>query len=142
MWVGEIKLEKKVELNWWKETVWREKMGLRNFPLSYSFSLYTTFSSPSLLFTTFIFTLPPYRPQVMSHDMKKDGQLLFRFRSKYFPEDVTEELIQDITKVWERGGWGCMGDRRMGGCGGVEKFVKLGEVLLGAIYVTEEFVRW
>ena len=37
--------------------------------------------------------------QVMSHDVKKDSVLSFRFRCKYFPEDVTEELIQDNTKV-------------------------------------------
>ena len=35
----------------------------------------------------------------MSQDMPKDQDpLLFHFRAKFFPEDVTEELIQDTTQ--------------------------------------------
>ncbi len=30
--------------------------------------------------------------------MKQENPLQFRFRGKYYPEDVAEELIQDITK--------------------------------------------
>lgn len=35
--------------------------------------------------------------KVLSQDVKKESPLLFRFRAKFFPEDVSEELIQDIT---------------------------------------------
>ena len=31
--------------------------------------------------------------------MKKDNPLHFRFRAKFYPEDVSEELIQEITQV-------------------------------------------
>lgn len=38
--------------------------------------------------------------KVQSQDVKKDkdSALQFRFRAKFFPEDVSEELIQDITR--------------------------------------------
>ena len=29
--------------------------------------------------------------------MKKESPLQFKFRAKFYPEDVAEELIQDIT---------------------------------------------
>ena len=32
-------------------------------------------------------------------DVKKDNPLHFRFRAKFYPEDVSEELIQEITQV-------------------------------------------
>lgn len=35
----------------------------------------------------------------MSQDVKKEVPLQFKFRAKFFPEDVSEELIQDITQV-------------------------------------------
>jgi len=35
--------------------------------------------------------------KVMSQDVKKEDPLQFRFRAKFYPEDVAEELIQDIT---------------------------------------------
>ncbi|CAL8125892.1 unnamed protein product [Orchesella dallaii] len=35
--------------------------------------------------------------KVLSQDIKKESPLLFRFRAKFYPEDVAEELIQDIT---------------------------------------------
>jgi hypothetical protein len=35
--------------------------------------------------------------QVMSQDVKKENPLQFKFRAKFYPEDVAEELIQDIT---------------------------------------------
>jgi len=31
--------------------------------------------------------------------VKKDNPLHFRFRAKFYPEDVSEELIQEITQV-------------------------------------------
>ena len=31
--------------------------------------------------------------------MKKETPLQFRFRVRFYPEDVAEELIQDITRV-------------------------------------------
>ncbi|XP_028295699.1 ezrin b [Gouania willdenowi] len=36
--------------------------------------------------------------KVSSQDVKKDNPLLFKFRAKFFPEDVSEELIQEITQ--------------------------------------------
>lgn len=36
--------------------------------------------------------------KVSSQDVKKDNPLQFRFRAKFFPEDVSEELIQEITQ--------------------------------------------
>lgn len=37
----------------------------------------------------------------MSQDMRKEssGILQFKFRAKFFPEDVSEELIQEVTQV-------------------------------------------
>ena len=37
--------------------------------------------------------------KVMSQDVKKDNPLQFKFRAKFFPEDVSTEIIQDITLV-------------------------------------------
>ena len=37
--------------------------------------------------------------QVLSQDVKKETPLQFKFRAKFFPEDVSEELIQEITQV-------------------------------------------
>lgn len=36
--------------------------------------------------------------KVTSQDVKKESPLQFRFRAKFFPEDVSEELIQEITR--------------------------------------------
>ncbi|XP_063039787.1 ezrin a [Engraulis encrasicolus] len=36
--------------------------------------------------------------KVLSQDMKREVPLQFKFRAKYYPEDVTEELIQEITQ--------------------------------------------
>jgi len=33
----------------------------------------------------------------MSQVVKKENPLQFKFRAKFYPEDVAEELIQDIT---------------------------------------------
>lgn len=35
--------------------------------------------------------------QVTQQDVKKENPLQFKFRAKFFPEDVSEELIQEIT---------------------------------------------
>ncbi|CAI2299371.1 unnamed protein product [Caenorhabditis sp. 36 PRJEB53466] len=35
--------------------------------------------------------------KVMSQDVKKDPTLVFKFRAKFYPEDVAEEIIQDVT---------------------------------------------
>jgi len=35
--------------------------------------------------------------KVLGQDIKKESPLQFRFRAKFYPEDVSEELIQDIT---------------------------------------------
>ena len=35
--------------------------------------------------------------KVLSQDIKKDTTLQFKFRAKFYPEDVSEEIIQDIT---------------------------------------------
>ena len=49
-----------------------------------------------IVFNLFVITL-----KVTSQDVKKDSRLNFKFRSKFFPEDVSEELIQDVTQVRE-----------------------------------------
>lgn len=36
--------------------------------------------------------------QVTQQDVKKENTLQFKFRAKFFPEDVSEELIQEITQ--------------------------------------------
>ncbi|ROL46279.1 Ezrin [Anabarilius grahami] len=36
--------------------------------------------------------------KVSSQDVKKENPIQFRFRAKFFPEDVADELIQDITQ--------------------------------------------
>uniref|UniRef100_A0A8B9HXI0 Ezrin a n=1 Tax=Astyanax mexicanus TaxID=7994 RepID=A0A8B9HXI0_ASTMX len=36
--------------------------------------------------------------KVLSQEVKRENPLQFMFRAKYFPEDVAEELIQDITR--------------------------------------------
>ncbi|XP_005803180.2 ezrin-like [Xiphophorus maculatus] len=36
--------------------------------------------------------------KVSSQDVKKDNPLQFKFRAKFFPEDVSEELIQEVTQ--------------------------------------------
>ncbi|XP_050732789.1 moesin/ezrin/radixin homolog 1-like isoform X1 [Eriocheir sinensis] len=35
--------------------------------------------------------------RVLSQDVKKETPLQFKFRAKFYPEDVSEEIIQDIT---------------------------------------------
>lgn len=35
--------------------------------------------------------------KVLQQDVKKDSPLQFKFRAKFYPEDVAEEIIQDIT---------------------------------------------
>ena len=37
--------------------------------------------------------------KVLSQDVKKENPLQFKFRAKFFPEDVEDEIIQDITLV-------------------------------------------
>jgi len=37
--------------------------------------------------------------QVLNQDVKKETPMQFRFRAKFYPEDVSEELIQEITRV-------------------------------------------
>ena len=36
---------------------------------------------------------------MLSQDVKKDQTLQFKFRAKFYPEDVAEEIIQDVTLV-------------------------------------------
>ena len=38
-----------------------------------------------------------FKFKVLSQDVKKESPLQFKFRAKFYPEDVAEELIQDIT---------------------------------------------
>lgn len=37
--------------------------------------------------------------QALGQDVKKESPLQFKFRAKFFPEEVSEEIIQDITLV-------------------------------------------
>uniref|UniRef100_H3B5P9 Moesin n=1 Tax=Latimeria chalumnae TaxID=7897 RepID=H3B5P9_LATCH len=36
--------------------------------------------------------------QVTAQDVRKESPMLFKFRAKFYPEDVSEELIQEITQ--------------------------------------------
>lgn len=36
---------------------------------------------------------------MLSQDVRKENPLQFKFRAKFFPEDVSEELIQEVTQV-------------------------------------------
>ena len=40
-----------------------------------------------------------FHPQVLSQDVRKENPYQFKFRAKFFPEDVSEELIQEVTQV-------------------------------------------
>ena len=48
--------------------------------------------------------------KVLSQDVKKESPLQFKFRAKFYPEDVADEIIQDITlrlfylqvRVWNK----------------------------------------
>ena len=37
--------------------------------------------------------------QVLGQDVRKENPLQFKFRAKFYPEDVSEELIQEVTQV-------------------------------------------
>lgn len=37
--------------------------------------------------------------KVLGQDVKKETPLQFKFRAKFYPEDVSEELIQEVTQV-------------------------------------------
>uniref|UniRef100_A0A3P8Z678 FERM domain-containing protein n=1 Tax=Esox lucius TaxID=8010 RepID=A0A3P8Z678_ESOLU len=39
-----------------------------------------------------------FNKKVTAQDIKKESPIQFRFRAKFYPEDVAEELIQDITQ--------------------------------------------
>lgn len=45
-----------------------------------------------------LFTLLQTPFQVTQQDVRKENPLQFKFRAKFFPEDVSEELIQEITQ--------------------------------------------
>jgi len=42
------------------------------------------------------------RVQVLSQSVKKENSLQFYFRVRFYPENVEEELIQDVTRVSTR----------------------------------------
>jgi len=42
------------------------------------------------------------RVQVLSQSVKKENSLQFHFRVRFYPENVEEELIQDVTRVSTR----------------------------------------
>lgn len=46
----------------------------------------------------FLFFLMWWLVQVTQQDVKKENPLQFKFRAKFFPEDISEELIQEITQ--------------------------------------------
>ena len=41
--------------------------------------------------------------KVTAQDMAKEQPLQFKFRVKFFPEDVSEELVQEVTQVGDPG---------------------------------------
>lgn len=46
----------------------------------------------------FIPLLVKNKTQVTAQDVKRDNPLLIKFRAKFYPEDVAEELIQEATQ--------------------------------------------
>ena len=59
----------------------------------------TIASAPKLLLCLKIINIILYFVKVTAQDVKKESPLQFKFRAKFFPEDVSEELVQDITQV-------------------------------------------
>lgn len=60
-----------------------------------------TLNAPLLLFPkedTGVYCFVLFSTQVTQQDVKKENPLQFKFRAKFFPEDVSEELIQEITQ--------------------------------------------
>lgn len=51
-----------------------------------------------ILFFCFVLLSLHVIVQVTQQDVKKENPLQFKFRAKFFPEDVSEELIQEITQ--------------------------------------------
>lgn len=49
-------------------------------------------------FSLYLFSTTHLQFQVSAQEVKKESPLQFKFRAKFFPEDVSEELIQDITQ--------------------------------------------
>ena len=49
------------------------------------------------LLLKYLFLICWQQQQVLNQDVKKESPLQFKFRAKFYPEDVAEELIQDIT---------------------------------------------
>ena len=41
--------------------------------------------------------------KVLAQDVPKEQPLQFKFRVKFFPEDVSEELVQEVTQVSREG---------------------------------------
>ena len=39
-----------------------------------------------------------FQSQVTAQDVKRDNPLLIKFRAKFYPEDVADELIQEATQ--------------------------------------------
>ncbi|KAK2533001.1 Rdx [Columba livia] len=76
-------------------------VGLREvwfFGLQYVDSKgYSTWLKLNKKVRSFYFFFIPL-PQVTQQDVRKENPLQFKFRAKFFPEDVSEELIQEITQ--------------------------------------------
>ena len=74
------------------------------YALSLSLLLSLPPSLPPSLSPSLPSSLPPSLPpslshhQVLAQDVRKETPLQFKFRVKFFPEDVTEELIQEVTQ--------------------------------------------
>lgn len=54
-------------------------------------------SEAKMLYYSIVF-LMWWLVQVTQQDVKKENPLQFKFRAKFFPEDISEELIQEITQ--------------------------------------------
>lgn len=57
----------------------------------------TSLKKKRTIFCNRIICIHFIRLQVMNQEVKKETPLQFKFRAKFYPEDVAEELIQDIT---------------------------------------------
>lgn len=56
------------------------------------------FVALKLIITCFLLLASLCRSQVTAQDVKRENPLLIKFRARFYPEDVAEELIQEATQ--------------------------------------------
>lgn len=56
------------------------------------------FAALRLVITRYHLLASLCRSQVTAQDVKRENPLLIKFRARFYPEDVAEELIQEATQ--------------------------------------------